>query len=70
MAETHEDRITTTHTMAAFYVAAEVGEKLRLSTPTVYEMARRNPDRLGAVYFGRAVRFRRPSVQRLLFVPA
>ena len=49
----------------AFYDADEVRTILRLAKPTVYEIARTDPQRLGAVHFGRAVRFRRSVIDRI-----
>ena len=48
------------------YTAREVAELTRLAVPTVYELAKREPDRFGAVRYGRAVRFRRDAIDRLI----
>jgi len=50
----------------AHYTAREVAQLTRLAVPTVYELARREPDRFGAVRYGRAVRFRRAAIDRLV----
>ena len=46
--------------------AAEVAQLTGLATPTVYQIAREDPKRLGAERFGRAVRFARPIVERIV----
>lgn len=48
------------------YVVGEVAKKLNLATPTVYEIARKNPELLGAVRFGRSVRFRSAVIERIV----
>jgi hypothetical protein len=47
-------------------VAAEVARATRLAIPTVYELARKDPERWGLVRFGRAVRFRRERILALV----
>jgi predicted DNA-binding transcriptional regulator AlpA len=34
--------------------------------PTIYEHARRDPSRWGVIRFGRAIRFRRDAIDRLV----
>ena len=52
---------------AAFYTADEVARILRLARPTVYEIAREEPARLGAETFGRrCVRFRRATIDAIV----
>lgn len=50
----------------ATYTAGQVSVITGLATPTIYEIAREDPARLGAVRFGRAVRFRRAVIDRLV----
>ena len=50
----------------AVYTAAEVAQLLRLAQVTVYESAREHPTRFGVVRFGRAVRFRRVAIDRIV----
>ena len=57
---------TSSEVRPEFYTADEVRIQLKLSLPTVYEIAREDPKRLGAERFGRAVRFRRLVVDRLV----
>lgn len=49
-----------------FYTADEVALLLRLAKPTIYEHARQDPTRFGVLRFGRAVRFRRNAIDRLV----
>jgi excisionase family DNA binding protein len=46
--------------------AEEVAELTRLALPTIYEQARENPERLGVVRIGRAVRFKPDAIDRLV----
>jgi excisionase family DNA binding protein len=46
--------------------AKEVARLTGLALPTVYEIARTNPKRLGAEKFGRGVRFKRHVIQRIV----
>jgi predicted DNA-binding transcriptional regulator AlpA len=48
------------------YVAREVARLTRLALPTIYELARRDPERFGVVRYGRAVRFQRARVDALV----
>ena len=50
----------------AFYTAAEVAKMLRLAQVTVYESGREHPIRFGVIRFGRAVRFRRAAIDRIV----
>ena len=48
------------------YLVGEVAEITGLAVPTVYEIARENPERLGVVRFGRSVRFRRDVIDGIV----
>jgi excisionase family DNA binding protein len=48
-----------------FYTAGEVAQILRIAQPTVYEISRKKPARLGAVRWGRSVRFSRAVIDRI-----
>jgi hypothetical protein len=51
----------------AYYRAKYVSRVLDLALPTVYEIAREDPERLGAETFGRrCVRFRRRVIDELI----
>jgi len=47
------------------YRAEHVATLLGVSPITIYEHARRDPDRWGVIRIGRAVRFRRPVIDRM-----
>jgi excisionase family DNA binding protein len=47
------------------YRVQDVEAILDIARPTIYELARRDPELLGAVRFGRLVRFRREVVDGL-----
>lgn len=46
--------------------AAEVARALQIALPTVYEISRETPERIGTVRLGRCVRFRREAIDRLV----
>ena len=52
--------------VAPHYTAGEVAKLCRLAPATVYEFAKREPDRFGVVKYGRAVRFRKSAIDKLI----
>jgi len=66
MAAPHLDTSAHDHTPPASpYRAEEVAHRLGVATPTVYEHARRDPERWGVIRVGRAVRFKRVVIDRM-----
>ncbi len=54
------------HAESALLDAAYVSVRLNIPKPTLYERARREPDRLGVVRFGRKVMFQRSRIEALV----
>lgn len=50
---------------ARFYRAPYVSKILDIPLPTLYEMSRRSPERLGAIRLGRSLRFRRAVIDAI-----
>ena len=65
-AHNEPDGPTVVATVQPMIGADEVARLTGLAKPTVYQIAREDPKRLGAEYFGRSVRFARPIVERLV----
>ena len=47
-------------------LAPEVAKRLKIALPTVYQAGREDPIRFGVVRVGRAVRFRRTAIDRIV----
>lgn len=60
------NRVTHSEINREAYKARDVGLILDLPLPSVYEIARRDPERLGVIRFGRSLRFRRAVIEKLI----
>ena len=49
-----------------FYSAREVSTILAIPLPSLYQLARNDPSRLGAIKLGRTLRFRQSVIERLV----
>jgi hypothetical protein len=58
--------VTGTTPKPGLATAEWTSQRLNLPLPTLYEFARREPDRFGVTRFGRKVMFRRARIEELV----